>query len=239
MPDRMAVKDRQALLEALRRQVVRTTPGVSIGVGGIDACLSTGLALDALHEVAADDFRAIPGAWGFLLALMARARRQGVVVWPLVPGGAFGIPYARGLKSFGLDPRDFLMVRCRRERDAAWVMEEALRIGAGAVVGARPRDMDLTASRRLQLAAQHSGTPVFLLRAHDDHEPSAAVSRWRVAAMPGARDRFGLFGEPRWRVTLEYAKGGRPGEWVVEWNHAALRLRLPAVLADRAQRRAA
>jgi protein ImuA len=211
---------------------------VSTGIAGIDACLSGGLALGALHEVAAADFRAVPGAWGFLLALMARVERQGVVVWPLV-SGAFGIPYAPGLKSFGLDPRDFLIVRCRRERDAAWTMEEALRIGAGAVVGARPRDMDLTASRRLQLAAQHSGTPIFLLRAHDDRQPSAAVSRWRIASVPGARDRFGLFGEPRWRVALEYAKGGRPGEWVVEWNHAAHRLRLPAVLADRAQRRAA
>jgi protein ImuA len=239
MLDRMAVKDRQALLEALRQEVVRTACGVSTGIAGIDACLRGGLALGALHEIAAADFRAIPGAWGFLLALVARVEREGVVVWPLVPGGAFGIPYGRGLKSFGLDPRDFLMVRCRREREAAWTMEEALRIGAGAVVGARPRDMDLTASRRLQLAAQHSGTPIFLLRAHDDRQPSAAVSRWRVAAVPGARDRFGLFGEPRWRVALEYAKGGRPGEWVVEWNHAAHRLRLPAVLADRAERRAA
>jgi protein ImuA len=238
MPDRMAVKDRQALLEALRRQVVRTACGVSTGNAGIDACLGGGLALDALHEIAAADFRAIPGAWGFLLALMTCIERKDVVVWPLV-SGAFGIPYAPGLKSFGLDPRRFLIVRCRRERDAAWAMEEALRIGAGAVIGMRTRDMDLTASRRLQLAAQHSGTPIFLLRAHDDHEPSAAVSRWRVAAMPGARDRFGLFGEPRWRVALDYAKGGRCGEWVVEWNHAALHLRLPAVLADRADRRAA
>ncbi|MGC9953033.1 MAG: ImuA protein [Rhizomicrobium sp.] len=212
---------------------------MSTGIAGIDACLRGGLALGALHEIAAADFRAIPGAWGFLLALMARIERKGIVVWPLVPGGAFGIPYARGLKSFGLDPRDFLIVRCRHERDAAWAMEEALRIGAGAVVGARTRDMDLTASRRLQLAAQHSGTPVFLLRAHDDRQPSAAVSRWRVASMPSVRDRFGLFGEPRWRVALEYARGGRSGEWVVEWNHAALRLRLPAVLADRAKRRAA
>jgi protein ImuA len=239
MPPRTVIKDRHALLEALRREVVCTAAGVSTRIDGINACLRGGLALGALHEIAAADFRAIPGAWGFLLALVARVERKGILVWPLVPGGAFGIPYAPGLKSFGLDPRDFLIVRCRRERDAAWTMEEALRIGAGAVVGARTRDMDLTASRRLQLAAQRSGTPIFLLRAYDDRQPSAAVSRWRVAAMPGARNRFGLFGEPRWRVALDYAKGGRCGEWVVEWNHAAHRLRLPAVLADRAQRRAA
>ena len=238
MPDRLAAQDRRALLAALRREVVRPSTGVSSGIAGIDACLHSGLAFGALHEVAAADFRAVPGAWGFLLALMTSIERQGVVVWPLVCG-AFGIPYAPGIKSFGLDPRDFLIVRCRREHDAAWAMEEALRIGAGAVVGMRTRDMDLTASRRLQLAAQHSGTPAFLLRAHDDREPSAAVSRWRIASMPGGRDRFGLSGEPRWRVALDYAKGGRCGEWVVEWSHAAHRLRLPAVLADGTQRRAA
>ena len=91
MPDRLAVKDRHALLAALRREVVRTSAGVSTGIAGIDACLHGGLALGALHEVAAADFRAIPGAWGFLLALMTCIERKGVVVWPLV-SGAFGIP---------------------------------------------------------------------------------------------------------------------------------------------------
>ena len=232
-------KDWYVLIEALRRGDVRTSSGVNTGIVEIDARLCGGLALGALHEIAAADFRAVPAAWGYLLALMACVDRKGVVVWPLVPGGAFGVPYARGLKSFGLDPRDFLMVRCRHERDAAWTMEEALRAGVGAVVGARTRGMDLTASRRLQLAAQHSGTPIFLLRGHDDRQQSAAVSRWRVSAMRGARDRFGLFGEPRWRVTLDYAKGGRTGEWVVEWDYETLRLRLPAVLAGRTERRAA
>ncbi|MBU6299536.1 MAG: ImuA protein [Alphaproteobacteria bacterium] len=212
---------------------------MSTNIGEIDICLRGGLALGALHEIAATDFRAIPSAWGFLLALMARVERKNAVVWPLVSSEPFGMPYACGLKSFGLNPGDFLMVRCRCEHDAAWAMEEALRVGARAVIGARTRDMDLTASRRLQLAAQRSGTPIFLLRTHDDCRPSAAVSRWRVAVLPAARDRFGLFSNPRWHIALEYARGGRCGEWVVEWNHETLCLRLPSILADRAERQAA
>lgn len=234
-----ATKDRHKLIDALRREMVRTPSCVSTGIAEMDTYLRGGLALGALHEIAAADFRAIPGAWGFLLALMARVEHKGAVVWPLLLGGAFGLPYGQGLKSFGFDPGDFLVVRCRREHDAAWAMEEALRIGAGAVIGARTRDMDLTASRRLQLAAQQSGTPIFLLRGHNDRQPSAAVSRWRVAVLPSARDRFGLFGKPRWHVALEYAQGGRCNEWVVEWDHETLRLRLSSVLADRTERHAA
>ncbi len=235
--------NRQIAIDALRRQLGRVAEAdrfgvVGTGVDAIDARLpGGGLALGALHEIAPNDFRAIPSATGFLLALVSRALsvRSGILVWPLTPDqrGAFGGPYARGLKSFGLDPGCILIVRCAQARDAAWAMEEALRIGAAAVIGARGRDTDLTASRRFQLAAQHSGTPIFLLRAYDDVRPSAAVTRWRVAAMPCARDRFGLFAEPRWHIALDYARGGRLGEWVVEWNHATLCLRLSSVLADR------
>jgi protein ImuA len=235
---------RQTAIDTLRRQLRRVAEADPFGVIGtgidtIDACLpGGGLALGALHEIAPADFRAIPSASGFLLALASRAlcAHSGVLVWPLTPDqrGAFGGPYARGLKSFGLDPGRILIVRCTQARDAAWSMEEALRIGAAAVIGARGRGADLTVSRRFQLAAQHSGTPIFLLRSHDDFRQSAAVTRWRVAALPSARDRFGLLAGPRWHVALDYARGGRLGEWVVEWNHAALCLRLPSLLADRA-----
>jgi protein ImuA len=235
---------RQTAIDTLRRQLGRVAERdpfgvIGSGIGAVDACLpGGGLALGALHEIAPADFRAIPSASGFLLALASRAlcTHSGFLVWPLTPGqrGAFGEPYAYGLKSFGLDPGRILIVRCAQARDAAWAMEEALRIGAAAVIGARERATDLTATRRFQLAAQRSGTPIFLLRSHDDSRQSAAVTRWRVAALPSTRDRFGLFAEPRWQVALDYARGGRLGEWVVEWNHAALCLCLSSLLADRA-----
>ncbi len=192
-----------------------------------------GLALGALHEVTGADYRATPAAWGFLLALVGSLQqaRAGSLVWPWVENAAqdFGAPYAPGLHAFGLDPARLLFVRCRKHGEALWTMEEALRHGA-AVIGARPFHASLTVSRRLQLAGEQAGVPVLLLRRHDDHQVSAAVTRWRVAPAPAARDRFGFFAGPRWRVTLEQARGGRVGEWVVEWNDEAHRLRLPAVL---------
>jgi hypothetical protein len=49
-------------------------------------------------------------------------------------------------------------------------------------------------------------------------------------------------GPPRWLVTLLHARGGRPGEWIMEVvKNAPLGLRVVAALADHpaaAQRRA-
>ncbi len=231
--------EREALIEAARRQIgllekMSVTARLPLGCAQIDACLKGGLAAGALHEVAAADHRAAPTALGFLLVLarIAVVARGGALIWPQDRRpGAFGAPYGPGLKHFGLDPGRIVFLRCRRSEDALWAMEEALRIGGvGAVVGARTARMDLTASRRLQLAAEASATPAFLLRAHKDAAPSAAATRWRVSPVPSARDGHGVFARPRWLVALERARGGKPGEWVMEWDHDALCLRPSAGL---------
>ncbi len=182
--------------------------------------------------MAAADHRASPAAWGFLLALARMAARGRPIVWPLGKrAGEFGAPYGPGLKHFGLDPADIVFLRCRSREDALWAMEESLRIGGiGAVVGQRVAGMDLTASRRLQLAAEQSATPIFLLRTYKDTAHSAGTTRWRVKPHKAASDGFGFLSHPRWHVTLERVRGGRTGDWVVEWNHDALCLRLPARL---------
>jgi protein ImuA len=158
------------------------------------------------------------------------------VLWPFVKTTpAFGLPYAPGLKFFGLDPSRIVFVRCASARDCLWAMEEGLRLGGiAAVLGARAKAMDLTASRRLQLAAEQAATPVFLLRNYNDSASSAAVTRWRVSPAPSSRDEFGFTKNARFRVALEYARGGKPGEWVMEWNSDALLLRLSSALGDRA-----
>ncbi|MGE0724551.1 MAG: hypothetical protein AB7O45_09255, partial [Alphaproteobacteria bacterium] len=63
--------------------------------------------------------------------------------------------------------------------------------------------------------------------------PSAALTRWRVAAAPGAADGAGGVGRPRWRVALTRSRGGGEGEWVVEWDDATDHLAVAAELADR------
>ena len=101
---------------------------------------------------------------------------------------------------------------------------------AGAIAG----NLDLTTSRRLNLAAAAHATPLVLLRTPIAAGTSAAATRWRIAAAPAARDRFGAFAGPRWRVALERCRNGRPGQWLIEWNHVAHRFRLVEGVADRA-----
>jgi protein ImuA len=230
-------------LQALRRAIGHGVPfpfgTASSGLSRVDALLpGGGLALAALHEVVPEDFRALPASWGFLLALAGTvaASRPGAFLWPLLESDAheFGVPYGAGLRRFSLDAGRFLFARCKNPADALWAMEEALRLGGLAgVVGRRTQRMTLTASRRLQLAAEKTGTPIFLLRAPGDIAASAARTLWRVAPAPAARDRFGLMTNPRWTIALIRARGGGMGEWVLEWDHDALCLRLSPLLADR------
>jgi protein ImuA len=120
-----------------------------------------------------------------------------------------------------------------------------------AVVGEVAR-LPMVAGRRLQLAAERSGVTLLLLRrwrnaaeaAAERERPSAAVTRWRVTALPSA-DIAGEPGiahgsspwaegpRPRWRVELLRVRGGVPDGWDVEVADATGHVSLSAGLADR------
>jgi protein ImuA len=125
-------------------------------------------------------------------------------------------------------------VEARLDKDALWAMEEALRpeVAAAAVAGAVEGDLDLTMSRRLNLAAAGSGAPLILLRPPATAGTSAAATRWRVATAPAGRDRFGTFARCRWNLALERCRNGRPGHWLIEWDHVAHRFGLAEILAN-------
>src|SRR5205085_10707417 len=103
-----------------------------------------------------------------------------------------------------------------------------------AVVGLTGAGMALKTSQRLQLAAREAGIPLFLLRPAGAIEAIAAATRWRIAARRAACDRFGLIARWRWQVELEHCRNGRPGEWLVEWEHAARRFNLASPMDDTA-----
>jgi protein ImuA len=181
-----------------------------------------------------------PAAFGFLFALTAAALRSrpgpAVLVATRRALADFGKPCGHGLAQLGLDVGRFLIVETSTDKDALWTIEDTLRsearpaMVAGAIVG----NLDLTTSRRLNLAAGAHATPLVLLRTPIAAGTSAAATRWRIAAAPAARDRFGAFAGPRWRVALERCRNGRPGQWLIEWNHVAHRFSLVESVADRA-----
>jgi len=137
-----------------------------------------------------------------------------------------------GLVRFGISPADLVLVQARRPVDGLWAMEECLRCPGVAGALLVLAELDLTAARRLQLAAEAGGALGLLLRSdgggmEGTAGATAALTRWRVDALAGAGGGAHDLGDPRWRLELLRCRGGgRPGAWSVVWRGAAERLDL-------------
>ena len=234
---RKAVERLQAAPALGRAARGPASPAPSQGPHGHFRGLPGALPCGALNElVAAHADR--PAAFGFLFTLTALGleARPGPAVFVAARRtlAEFGAPYGHGLAQLGLDVGRLILVETGSDKDALWALEETLRSGAAAMVaGAIEGGLDLTSSRRLNLAAAPQRMPLVLLRGARATGTSAAATRWRIAAAPAARDRFGALAAPRWHVALERCRNGRPGEWLIEWNHVAHRFRVVEGLADR------
>jgi len=157
----------------------------------------------------------------------------------LRPYRPHGRLHGHGLNALGLDPARLILVETANRKETLWAMEEAVRSAAPAAVVGVIDTLDLKLSQRLHLAATEAGLPVFLLRPAPTLESSAAATRWRIGTATATRDRFGLVMQPRWHLQLERCRNGRPGEWVVEYDHVAHRFSLAAALADFSRARGA
>src|SRR5215831_11614818 len=242
-PPPLAGQNRAAIVDELRRLLPRMeSAGGSVrarafDLAALDAHLPHGgLALGALHEVAPQQHGDTAAALGFLVALLARFDPTNSRPLLLVAAhrtlADHGRPHGHGLRQLGLDPARLILVETRNDRQAMWAMEEALRSRALAAVGGAAARLDLKASQRLHLAAGEAGLPLVLLRPARADDASAAATRWRIGAAEAARDRYGLVTRTRWRTRLERCRNGRPGDWLVEFDHAAYRFSLAAPLAD-------
>ncbi len=202
----------------------------SLGFAPADTAFPQGLAGDALHEVFAENPGAHMAATGFALALVQRAaEKRRAIVWIEEEHAEkeYGGLYPPGFSAFGVDPARLLIVRCPSAQDVLKAVGDALEMGrpVGGVVAAvtgKPRCLDLTASRRLLLAAETAKLPVVLLRSHRTAVQSAAVSRWRVAPAPSRSAEADAPGKPAFAAVLERNRHGRSGQWIMEWNNEAL-----------------
>ena len=238
----------RTLLSELRERVRRIERSrlaihgvLPFGVAAIDRVLPAGgLARGALHEIlgAGGDEEDGALAAAFAAGILGRLAGDGTVLWCLPRPDLYG----HGLAVHGLDPAHIVLVRAPRDSEILWAMEEGLRTpGIAAVVG-EVGTLAAVASRRLQLAAERSGITAFLLRrwrdsgqaARERNLPNAAVTRWRIAALPSQplRGEPGV-GRPRWRVELLRCRGGEPACWEVKKADATGHVSLAAALADR------
>lgn len=233
----------QDRLADLRRRIVRLEGGarhagiLPFGMPVLDRHLPHGgLERGALHEFvdygAASEF----AGCATLFAAGIAARLEGSVLWCLNRRDLF----APGLAGVGLDPDRVVYAETFRERDILAVVEEGLREkGLAAVIGEVTR-LGLTASRRLQLAAEGSGVAALMIRrwwtvAEKDLValPTAAMTRWRIAPFASQAPPAPGLGRALWHVELVRCRGAEPRSWILEACDAKGCLALPTGLADR------
>ena len=240
-----------AHLAALRDHIRPPRFGVlAFGDPRIDAHLSGGgLALGQLHEIGGIGVGTETGALsaGFAASLAGRIGGRQPVFW-IAPRPDL---YPHGLTDFGLDPARLVLVRPDDSDATLAAMETALREGGAGVVIGEVETLDRVASRRLALACARHGTTCLALRRWpygrrgEDRDTSLAATRWRLGPVPSGSvpsDRDAKEpGPPRWLLALTQARGGRPGEWIVEagdfaktgdWEDAPYPVRVVALLAD-------
>jgi protein ImuA len=235
---------RSAILEDLRRLLPAVDDihsPLPFDLPALDSHLPRGgLARGALHEVVPETEGTLPAAFGFVIAVLAKLRPSGPLVFILPAygqrdhGRLCRHVSGHGLNSLGLDPARVTLVETAHRKDSLWAVAEALHSGVPQAVTAAIDRLDLKTSQKLHLAANDSGRPFFLIRPAPTLEASAAATRWRVGVAEAARDRFGLVTRPRWHLQLERCRNGRPGEWKVEYDHVTHRFSLAAALADHA-----
>jgi protein ImuA len=239
------------------RGVTRTFPplgaeegSLRLGVPALDDALQGGLAFGAVHELTPVSELQLGSAFGFGLAIAALAAggsRQVLCIQTDFAALEAGSLYGPGLDRLGLSIDRLLIVRVAHPRDALWAFEEALKCPAMAAVLAElpgaGTAADLTATRRLSLAAQAGGGLGLMLRHRLYPLPSAAMTRWQVAAALSEPDRFGGLGGTRFDLSLHRNRRGRCGRWIAGWNHdertfvpQALSLGMAETARDRSDR---
>jgi protein ImuA len=187
---------------------------------GVPAC-----ATGQLHEIHGrlDDWAAVL-AFAFAMARGDGDRPVILVRTGHGPGGRTSL-HGAGLATLGLSPARLLIIDARDRLDLLRAALEAARCPgvAAVIVESRGRfaEYDLTASRRLALAAERSGIAVIMLRGDAQPRPSAARTRWTVASAASAPLPAQAPGLPAVRAELLRRRGGPPGgPWRLEWDEA-------------------
>jgi len=158
------VEELRERIQRLEGAAARRRTVLPFGIKAIDRHLpGGGLALGALHEVAGGGNGAINGAAAALFAAGIAARAGGKVLWCIRRPDLF----APALAQAGLVPDRVIYVEAGDEKAVLACFEEGLRHGGLAAVVAEVALLSMTASRRLQLAAESSGAI------------GIAIRRWR------------------------------------------------------------
>lgn len=211
-----------------RLRLIAATPVHELSDDEPAGWLDHGLPRAKVHELHAIEPGDAAAAAGFGVA-MALAGGATPLLWLRTQAAERqgGRLYATGLLDLGLDPQALVLAVVADEAALLRAAADASRCsGLGTLVveaWGRAAGLDLTATRRLQLAAEASGVTVLLLRVAGAAVPSAAATRWGVTACPSTALPADAPGRPAFIIDLQRRRGGPAGQrWRVEWNRDTL-----------------
>ncbi len=176
--------------------------------GGVACALA--LALDDLRNTGSDVMEEKPLLW-----VQDEASRRKT-----------GRPYRPGLPP-ELRHR-VIHVAAKSAEDALFALEEGMRCrDLACVIGeihGNPRSLGLTASRRLSLAAEKHGVPLFLVRHDAKRDLGSARMRWQVRSAPSPHGCWNPSapGLPSWSAELFRARSYPPSQWILRDDRQAL-----------------
>ncbi len=172
--------------------------------------------LGAVHEFICGSIEDVAVTHGFITGVLASLMRNGgTSIWI----GAKQTIFPPALKSFGIAPDKIIFIELQKEKEMLWAIEEALKCeGLSAVIG-EIKELNFTASRRLQLAVEQSRVTGFVLRRNPTNlTTTACLTRWKITALPSEPvENMPGVGFARWNVDLLKVRNGKPGSWQIEF----------------------
>jgi len=174
----------------------------------------------AVHEFINDRVENIAVTKGFVSYVIGQLMQgTGISIWISSSQNVF----PPSLKHFSIDPDKIVFIRVHKESELLWVMEEALKCEGIRAVVCDVSFLDMTSSRRFQLAVEKSGVTGFIVRSSAKENINACVARWKITSL--ASDPFSKLpgvGFPRWNIELLRIRNGKPGEWQMEFMNGNL-----------------
>lgn len=177
------------------------------GGEGSGAGLALALALDGMRAAAPDPVADAPDERAWLWVQDRAALRLS------------GRPYLHGLPP--LLRHRLVHVAASSPEDALFALEEGVRCRdlafvLGEIAG-NPRALDFTASRRLSLAAQKYGVPLWVVRLDAVRDLGSARLRWQACAAQSLPPRWNPHapGHSAWDAELFRAHTYQPGRWMI------------------------
>jgi len=194
-----------------------------------------------LHEIHATTAEDMPGAAVAALLMASNdspsedpSRARGPIAWlrPETAEQRYGRLHGPGLAALGLDPARLLLAVLPDDLALLKAAADLLRSGCLSALllelHGPARRLDLTASRRLALAAAGGKTPAILLRVDGEPVPSAAWRRWSVGSRASIPLEADAPGHPAFTLELQRNRTGPAGtRWDMEWRPDGWRMLEP------------